>query len=174
MIERKKTFRHGVHPEEHKDLTEGKLLERLPIPDEVILPLSQHLGAPSEPIVSVGEKVYRGQLIAHANGYVSVPLHATVTGRVKAIENRHHATGRLVESIVIESDPHSPQTLYDERPVDWQNLSNEELLSMIQHGGFVGLGGSDFPTHVKLAIPEVKRVQYFFVNGCECEPYLTS
>ncbi|UCG52219.1 MAG: electron transport complex subunit RsxC, partial [Candidatus Latescibacterota bacterium] len=65
-------------------------------------------------------------------------------------------------------------TLYDERPVDWQNLPNEELLSMIQHGGFVGLGGAAFPTHVKLAIPEGKRVQYFFVNGCECEPYLTS
>ncbi len=174
MTERTKTFRHGVHPEGHKHLTEGQKIERIPVPDEVILPLSQHLGAPSESTVSVGDKVYRGQVIATANGFVSVPLHASVTGKVTAIENRHHPSGRLVESIVIESDPHSPQTLFDERPIDWERLNPKELLQKIQDGGFVGLGGAAFPTHVKLAPPEGKRVQYFFVNGCECEPYLTS
>ncbi len=174
MIERKRTFRHGVHPDSHKKLTEGRLIERLPIPDEIILPLNQHLGAPSEPAVAVGEKVYRGQMIATANGFVSVPLHASVTGRVKAIENRQHPSGRLVESIVIECDPRSPQTLYGEYPIDWEHLTSKELLSMIQHGGFVGLGGAAFPTHVKHSIPDGKRVQFFFVNGCECEPYLTS
>ncbi|MFQ5510993.1 MAG: electron transport complex subunit RsxC [Candidatus Krumholzibacteriia bacterium] len=170
----KKTFRHGVHPASHKSMTEGRLIERLPVPDEVVLPLSQHLGAPSKPIVSVGDKVYRGQMIAEAGGFVSVPLHASVTGRVKAVEKRHHPSGRLIDAIVIATDPHSPQTLYDGGPREWEHLRVEELLATIQHGGFVGQGGAAFPTHVKLAVPEGKRVQFFLVNGCECEPYLTS
>jgi electron transport complex protein RnfC len=174
MIKRTRSFRHGVHPDERKELTEGQRIERIPVPDEVVLPLNQHLGAPSESVVAVGDKVYRGQMIAKSRGFVSVPLHASVTGRVRAIENRHHPSGRLVESIVIECDPHSPQTLFDEHPVPWQTMSKEELLASIQVGGFVGLGGAAFPTHVKLAVPEGKRIQYFFVNGCECEPYLTS
>ena len=174
MIKRTRTFRHGIHPEEHKELTEGQRIERIPFPDRVVLPLSQHLGAPSEPVVAVGDTVYRGQTIAKATAFVSVPLHASVTGRVTAIENRAHPSGRLVESIVIECDPHSPQTLYDEHPVGWEGMSRDELLSTVQNGGFVGLGGAAFPTHVKLSIPEGKRVRYFFVNGCECEPYLTS
>ena len=169
-----KSFRHGVHPGDHKGLTEGRPLERLPVPHEVVLPLNQHLGAPSKCIVAVGDKVYRGQRIAEANGFVSVALHASVTGRVTAIEKRHHPSGRLDEAIVIATDPGSPQTLYDEGPTDWEALSNEELLRMIQNAGFVGLGGAAFPTHVKLAIPEGKHAKYFLVNGAECEPYLTS
>jgi len=169
-----KSFRHGVHPGEHKELTEGLPLERLPIPHEVVLPLSQHLGAPSKPVVKVGDKVYRGQRIAEASGFVSVALHASVTGRVTAIEKRHHPTGRLEDAIVIATDLASPQTLFDEGPMEWESLPNEELLRLIQNGGFVGLGGAAFPTHVKLAIPEGKHAKYFLVNGAECEPYLTS
>ena len=155
-------------------MTEGRPIERLPVPDEVILPLSQHLGAPSQPIVSVGEKVYRGQKIAQATGFVSVPLHASVTGTVAAIEKRHHPSGLLGESIVIASDPASPQTLYDGHGLEWETRETPDLVQMIQDGGFVGQGGAAFPTHVKLSIPEGKRVQFFFVNGAECEPYLTS
>ena len=169
-----RSFRHGVHPGEHKELTEGQPLERLPIPHEVVLPLTQHLGAPSKPIVSVGDKVFRGQRIAEASGFVSVALHASVTGRVTAIEKRHHPTGRLEDAIVIATDRSSPQTLYDEGPIEWEMLPNDELLRLIQNGGFVGLGGAAFPTHVKLAIPEGKHAKYFLVNGAECEPYLTS
>jgi electron transport complex protein RnfC len=169
-----KSFRHGVHPGEHKELTEGQPLERLPVPHEVVLPLNQHLGAPSKPTVGVGDKVYRGQKIAEAVGFVSVALHASVTGRVSAIEKRHHPTGRLEEAIVIATDIGSPQTLYKEGPIDWESLPVKQLLELIQNGGFVGLGGAAFPTHVKLAIPEGKRAQYFLVNGAECEPYLTS
>jgi electron transport complex protein RnfC len=169
-----RSFRHGVHPGEHKELTEGHPLERLPVPAEVVLPLNQHLGAPSKPIVSVGEKVYRGQKIADAAGFVSVALHASVTGTVEAIEKRHHPTGRLEESIVIATDFGSPQTLYNEGPVEWERHTTSDLLKIIQEGGFVGLGGAAFPTHVKLAIPEGKRAQYFLINGAECEPYLTS
>ncbi len=174
MVKPAKTFRHGIHPDSHKGLTADQPLERLPFPHEVVLPLSQHLGAPSRAIVALGERVHRGQRIAEAEGFVSVPLHASVTGTVSAIEKRQHPSGRLVESIIITTDPGSPQTLYDERTIDWENMSSRELLSLIQQGGFVGLGGAAFPTHVKLTVPEGKRAQFFLVNGAECEPYLTS
>lgn len=169
-----RTFRHGVHPEERKELTSGRLIERMPFPDEVVLPLSQHLGGPSRPIVKPGETVYRGQVIAEASGFVSVPLHASLTGRVRSVEKRPHPSGRLEDAVVIERDPASPQTLYDERVIEWEQREPRELLDIIQRGGFVGLGGAAFPTHVKLVVPEGKRVQFFLVNGCECEPYLTS
>ena len=169
-----RTFRHGVHPEGHKELTSGKPIERIPVPDEVILHLSQHLGAPSRPVVAVGQKVARGQLVAEADGFVSVPLHASITGTVVAIEKRHHPSGRMTDAVVIARDPASAQTLYDERPIPWRDLTTEQLLTEIQSGGFVGLGGAAFPTHVKLVVPEGKRVQFCLVNGAECEPYLTS
>jgi electron transport complex protein RnfC len=122
----------------------------------------------------VGEKVYRGQLIAEAVGFVSVPLHASATGHVSAIEKRPHPSGRPSESIVIACDPNSPQTLYDEQPIDWEHPDTKGLLTAVQGGGFVGLGGAAFPTHVKFVVPEGKRIQFFLVNGCECEPYLTT
>jgi electron transport complex protein RnfC len=168
------TFRHGIHPGEYKDMTAGRLIERMPFPQQVILPLSQHLGAPSRPIVTVGEKVYRGQLIALAAGFVSVPLHASASGRVTAIEKQPHPSGKPMEAIVIECDPASPQTLYNEGPITWEHLDTRATLAAIQNGGFVGLGGAAFPSHVKLSVPQGKRVQYFLVNGCECEPYLTT
>lgn len=146
----------------------------MPFSDEVILPLSQHLGKPSIPVVAVGNKVYRGQLIAAADGFMSVPLHASVSGHVSAIEKRHHPSGNLLEAIVIACDPNSAQALYDEGPLPWQDRSAAEILSSIQNGGFVGLGGAAFPTHVKFSIPEGKSVRFFLVNGCECEPYLTT
>ena len=169
-----RTFRHGIHPEEHKEQTLGSLIRRMPFPAEVVLPLSQHLGAPSKPVVKAGDRIYRGQLLAAADGFLSVPLHASVTGQVRAIEKRHHPTGKMVEAIVIASDPNSPQTLFNEGPIAWEHLSTRELLTAIQSGGFVGLGGAAFPTHVKFSVPEGKRVRFLLINGCECEPYLTT
>ena len=169
-----RTFRHGIHPEYHKEKTEGRLIERLPFPEEVVLPLSQHLGGPSKPIVTVGEHVYRGQMVAEATGFMSVPLHASVSGRVTAIEKRNHPSGKLVDAVVIACDPNSAQTLYNEGPLPWQDMSTAELIATIQNGGFVGLGGAAFPTHVKFSVPEGKKVRFLLVNGCECEPYLTT
>jgi electron transport complex protein RnfC len=169
-----RTFRHGIHPAEHKALTAGRLIERIAFPDEVILPLAQHIGAPSRPLVTPGEKVYRGQLIAAEGGFVSVPLHASATGTVTAIAKHHHPNGSLSDAIVIEVDQNSPQTLYDEHATDWEEMPPSALIEHIQRGGFVGLGGAAFPTHVKLAIPEGKRARWLLINGCECEPYLTS
>jgi electron transport complex protein RnfC len=169
-----RTFRHGIHPRTFKELTAEQQIERMPFPDELVLPLRQHLGAPSKPIVSVGDRVYRGQLIAEASGFVSVPLHASATGRVRAIEKWRHPAGNMSEAIVIEVDHSSPQALYDDTPRDWRSPSRENLVRAIQAGGFVGLGGAAFPTHVKLSVPEGKRVEWALINGAECEPYLTT
>lgn len=169
-----RTFRHGIHPDDFKEFTRDLPIERMPFVDEYVLPLSQHLGGPSAAIVKPGEKVYRGQLIAKSTGFVSANLHASVTGTVKAIELRHHPSGKFVESIVLERDPYSPQTLYDERKLPWENMDSKELLRYIQEGGFVGLGGAAFPTHVKLAVPPGKKARFFIVNAAECEPFLTT
>jgi len=169
-----KTFRHGIHPPEHKELTATRPIERIKFPDQVVLPLSQHIGAPSRPLVKAGDKVFRGQVIAEAGGFVSVPLHSSVTGTVVGIEKRHHPNGSLADSIVIDVDHTSAQTLYDGHELDWENMDNAQLLEAVRQGGFVGLGGAAFPTHVKLAVPEGKRAQWLLLNGCECEPYLTS
>ncbi|KAA3620150.1 MAG: electron transport complex subunit RsxC [Calditrichaeota bacterium] len=169
-----KTFDRGVHPGDFKEQTRTLPIERMPLVDEYILPLSQHLGGPSKAVVSVGEKVIRGQLIAEPAGFVSAALHASVTGTVIAIEPRPHPSGRFVESIVIKRDPYSAQRLFDEHATDWKKMEPAELLRAIQQGGFVGLGGAAFPTHVKLSVPPGKKVDFFMINAAECEPYLTS
>ena len=169
-----KTFRHGIHPPEHKELTASRPIERIKFPDQVVLPLSQHIGAPSRPLVKAGDKVFRGQVIAEPGGFVSVPLHSSVTGTVAGIEKRHHPNGSLAQCIVINVDHTSAQTLYDGHSVDWENMNTEQLLESVRAGGFVGLGGAAFPTHVKLAVPEGKHAKWLLLNGCECEPYLTS
>jgi len=169
-----KSFRHGVHPDDFKHLTRELAIERLPMPDKVILPLSQHLGKPSIPLVAVGDQVFRGQCIAKAGGFVSSPLHASLTGTVTSIGLHHHASGTPTEAITIERDPISPQALYAEQTLDWRTMSSEEIIAHIGDGGFVGLGGAAFPTHVKLTIPEGKRARFFIVNAAECEPYLNS
>lgn len=169
-----KTFKHGIHPGDYKDLTCDLPIERMPFTDTVVLPLSQHIGAPSRLRVKVGDKVQRGQLIADPGGFVSIGLHASISGTIVAIEKRHHPSGKMVESIVIKKDPFSPQTFYNPHPMEWQNLEPKALLALIQQGGFVGLGGAAFPTHVKLSVPDGKKARFLIINGVECEPYLTS
>jgi len=170
----KKTFRHGIHPGDFKDLTRHLPIERMPFSDEVTLPLSQHAGAPSEPLVKTGDKVFRGQIIARPVGFVSTGLHASMTGTVSSIALKNHPGGKLVQSITIKKDPLSPQQLYNSHSTDWMNMTPDELIDMIRHAGFVGLGGAAFPTHVKLKVPEGKKARFLIVNGVECEPYLTS
>lgn len=168
------SFRHGVHPDDYKGLTRDLPLERVPFFDEVILPLQQHLGKPSKPLVHPGERVHRGQLIAAADGFVSANLHASVTGKVRAIGPHNHPSGSMVDAILIETDPHSDQRLFGERRIPWKGLTSAETVNLIRDGGFVGLGGAAFPTHVKLTVPEGKRARFFIVNAAECEPYLNS
>ena len=165
-------FRHGVHPEEHKD-TAGLPVVRMPFVAEYVLPLAQG-GAPARPVVRVGERVHRGQLLAAPGGFVSTALHSPVDGRVTAIGPRPHSSGKLVESLIIAADPLSPQRLADGAATDWAALSADDFVARVQQGGLVGLGGAAFPTHVKYRLPEGRQVERLVANGCECEPYLTA
>jgi electron transport complex protein RnfC len=167
------SFRHGVHPTEHKDATERLPIEQMPFVGEYVLPLSQHIGAPSKPVVEAGDRVQRGQLIAEPAGFISTALHAPVTGKVAAIELRLAPNGKMMPSIVIEADPYSSQRIPELPPVDPAGLEPAEMVERVQRGGLVGLGGAAFPSHVKFNLPEGKRIRMVIINGCECEPYLT-
>jgi electron transport complex protein RnfC len=166
------SFRHGVHPHEHKE-TAGLSFERMPFVDRYVLPLSQHTGAPCASAVKPGARVRRGQVIGTPGGFVSTTLHSPVTGRVIAIAPRRHPNGQMVECIEIEADPYSMQQLNGRVPANWQTLSLDEFIDQVQQSGLVGLGGAAFPSHVKYKLPEGRRCQRLVVNGCECEPYLT-
>jgi Na+-translocating ferredoxin:NAD+ oxidoreductase subunit C len=167
-------FLGGVHPPESKELTAHLPVRRMPFPDEVVIPLSQHIGAPAKPIVKVGDHVERGDLIAEAGGFVSVPMHASATGTVKEITRWPHPSGNLTPAIRIAVDKHSAQVPRARTIPDWRGLSKPKLIQAVQDGGVVGLGGAAFPTHVKLSPPEGTVLEYLILNGCECEPYLTT
>jgi len=170
---RLRTFRHGVHPAEAKHATCGLAIERMPFVREYVLPLSQHIGAPSKPVVEAGQKVRRGQVIAEPGGFVSVALHAPVTGKVSAVELRLHPNGKMMPAVVIEADAFDSQRLPEVPPVDLSGLTPAEMVERVQRGGLVGLGGAAFPSHVKFNLPEGKKIRVVMINGCECEPYLT-
>ena len=170
----RKTFSHGLHPPEHKELTADKAVTRLPFPEVVYVPLSQHTGAPAELLVSPGQEVVRGEPIAKAAGFVSVPMHAPVTGRVREITGIPTPRGQLIPSVVIDVYPSADQSVLYGAPQDIDAMTPDELVAAVQDTGIVGLGGAAFPTHVKLKVPEGKSVDTIIVNGCECEPYLTT
>lgn len=167
-----RTFPHGVHPEEHKG-TASLPIERMPFTDTYVLPLGQHLGAPSRALVVSGERVTRGQRIAEAAGFVSVALHSPVTGTVRAVAARRHPNGALVPAIEIEIDRYAGQETPRGPAVDPQAGTIDDFVRRIQDAGLVGLGGAAFPAHVKYRIPDGAVVEELIVNGCECEPYLT-
>ena len=136
-------------------------------------PLSQHIGAPAKPVVKKGDRVLKGQVIAEAGGFVSAPIHASVSGTVKGMEPRLTATGTMANAIIVENDQQYEEVEY--QPVtSLGELTKEEILKRIQEGGVVGMGGAGFPTHVKLAPKNPESIEYILVNGAECEPYLTS
>ena len=168
------TFSHGVHPEEYKHFTEAQPIERMPFAEEYVLPLGQHIGAPSKAIVRKGEQVHRGQRIADPSGFVSVALHAPVDGTVTAIELTETPTGQMAPAIRIKTDPFSTQQLRLTPPPAPETLSLTAFIKSVQDAGIVGLGGAAFPAHVKFSIPEGKSCRYLMLNGCECEPFLTS
>lgn len=170
----KNTFKHGIHPPESKDETSGLPIRQFPFAPVIILPMAQHIGAPSEIVVREGQEVQRGQLLAKANGYVSVPMHAPVSGKVRKIANVPTISGKMSIGIYLEAFPFSTQEVLEGKPIDPDTATPEEILQGIQDAGIVGLGGAAFPTHVKLKIPEGKTCETLIINGVECEPYLTT
>jgi electron transport complex protein RnfC len=164
--------RGGIHPDTHKTGTADLPIEAIaPPPGEVWLPLIQHLGDPAVPLVKKGDRVVRGQKIAEAEG-TGVPLHATISGKVRPIDRRPHPTLVTSESIAILRDGDEEMEFLEDP--DWRSVSRDEALVRIRDAGIVGLGGAAFPTHRKLLLPPGARVDTFILNGAECEPYLTS
>ena len=168
------TFKHGIHPPEEKDETNSLSIRQFPFAPVIILPVVQHIGAPSEIIIREGEEVVRGQLLAKANGYVSVPLHAPVSGTIRKIVDIPTISGKMVKGIYLEAFPSSSQEVMEGIPVLLDTASKEDILQGIQDAGIVGLGGAAFPTHVKIKIPDGKHCKYLIINGIECEPFLTT
>lgn len=174
FLRRPPTFSHGgIYPAEHKALTAGLPIRRLAFAPKLVVPLSQHKGAPAKPLVKVGQEVVRGEPIAEAGGFVSVPMHAPATGRVVAIDLWPTAEGPHSPAIVIDVYEAASQEVLYEGEQDPMQMSQAELVQAVQDAGLVGLGGAAFPSHVKMQSSEDKPIHTLIVNGCECEPYLT-
>lgn len=167
------TFSGGIHPAYNKQLASGAAIEPLEPPAEAVVPLGQHIGAPAKPVVAKGDEVKVGQLIAEPGGFVSAPVHAPISGKVKAIEPRHHPMGKQLEAIVITGDGED-QWAEPMEPLDPASADHEALVGRIRDAGIVGMGGATFPTHVKLSPPKGKPIDTVILNGAECEPYLTA
>jgi H+/Na+-translocating ferredoxin:NAD+ oxidoreductase subunit C len=168
------SFRHGVHPAEEKELTRALPIRRMPYPDELVLPLRQHAGKPARLCVKVGQHVERGDKVGEADGFMSVPVHASAAGTVTAVEWWPHPDGSMAEAVRLEVDRYAPQVPRPRLVPRWEGLTRREVVLAVQEAGVVGLGGAAFPTHVKLSPPEGVTVHTLIINGAECEPYLTS
>ncbi len=166
------TFKGGVHPFEHKELTADKAIETMPLPKNVSIPLLQHIGAPCEPLVKINDTVKVGQPIGKAVGNISSPIHASISGVVKKVEFREVASGGKCICIDIEGDGLNEWYQPDVKR-DLEQLSAEDIVQLMQDCGLVGLGGAGFPTHVKYSVPEGAKIETVIINGAECEPYLT-
>jgi electron transport complex protein RnfC len=168
------TFRGGVHPREDKEATEHRPVEVLPLPARVFIPLSQHTGAPSKPVIKKGDPVKTGTLIGEPAGRISAATHASVSGTVADVADLPHPlTGRRVPTVVIDSD--GADTLADAiKERDYYGFTNEQIVETLRLSGVVGLGGAAFPTYFKLTPPKEKPIDTLLINGCECEPFLTA
>lgn len=165
----------GIHPPERKELSNRTPIQQPPLPARLVVPLAQHLGAPAEPCVTLGEHVLKGQKIAEATGFVSAPIHAPTSGTISFIgpQPYPHVSGMLNAAIVIDSDGQDewielqPQT-------DYRAMLPAMLLELIRDAGISGLGGAGFPTAVKLTSQPARKVRALIINGTECEPYITA
>ena len=168
------SFFGGVHPDEHKHLTCDKPIQEFPEPDVLVVPLSQHIGAPCKPLVKKGDAVTVGQTIGDNTG-LCVPVHSPVSGTVKAVEMRAHTSGKTMLSVVIEND-HQRILCPEIQPrtqTQVEILTPEDLIQIIHQAGIVGMGGATFPTHVKLQ-SGLGKVDTIIINAGECEPYITA
>lgn len=170
------TFIGGIHPHEGKELSEDRPIQVIAPEkgEEMVYPLSQHIGAPAKPLVAKGDQVLKGQIIAEAGGFISANVVCSVSGTVKMIEPRLTANGAMVQSIIVVNDGEENAVEGFGEKRDYTKLSKEEIRNIIKAAGIVGLGGAGFPTHVKLTPKDEAAITCVIVNGAECEPYLTS
>ena len=176
------TFSHGVHPPECKELAQNAAIEILPSPKKVVLPLLQHIGAPCAPLVKRKQEVALGELVAKGEGFVTSPVHSSINGVVQKTEVTTLSNGRHLKAVAIsaEGEQLSGSQLWDALfggswPLDdCRSIKPEDITAAIRDSGIVGLGGAAFPTHVKFTPNEKKPIHTMVVNGCECEPYLTT
>lgn len=164
-----RAFKGGTHPPEYKELSKDSPIEALPLPEKLIVPLSQHIGAPAVPVVNPKDRVVKGQVIAKANGFVSSNIHSPASGTVVAISKYPVAGGSRAECIVIQPEEDSEEFRYE--PLT--NPEPSQIVERVKEAGIVGLGGAAFPTHVKLSPPADYPIDTVIINGAECEPYLT-
>jgi len=168
------TFKSGIHPSYKKTSTENCSVCVAKTPQKVVIPLQQHIGAPTKPLVNKGDDVKIGQVIGESAAFVSASVHASISGKVKSVAPHWHPSGKMVDSITIESDG-KDEAFEEKSPKrDYSQLSPEEILIIAKKAGLVGLGGATFPTHVKLSPPKEKKIDAVILNGAECEPYLTA
>ncbi len=166
-----KTFSGGVHPVEGKDLSKDLPVRKVFPKDEVVIPCSMHIGAPAKPVVEVGDRVLKGQLIAEASAFISANVHSSVAGTVKAIEDKELVGGQKGLCIVIENDKTGESYKYDTMPSPW---TKEYIREAVKDCGVVGMGGACFPTHVKITPKDDSAIDHVIINACECEPYITA
>ena len=168
-----KSFRHGIHPPEHKEDTAHLAIQQFPFAPLLIIPFSQHIGKEAIPVVKPHDEVTRGQLLAKADGFMSVPVHAPASGIIKKIGLVPSISGTLVNGLYLEPFPASTQEVLEGKPCP-VDAGKDEIIAAIQNAGIAGLGGAAFPTHVKLKIPAGTQIDTLLINGVECEPYLTT
>ncbi|MCB2307198.1 electron transport complex subunit RsxC [Clostridium estertheticum] len=169
-----KSFRGGIHPNGSKNYTASKPIEIATLPSKVVIPVSQHIGAPCVPTVAKGDYVKKGQVIATSPAFVSSPVHASISGMVKDIALYPHPVFGKCLSIVIENDGKDEWIEGIPLVRDWEKLSSDEIKGIIKDAGIVGMGGATFPTFVKLSPPKDKKIDTFILNAAECEPFLTA
>ena len=166
-------FKAGVHPYEGKEYSGDKEIKRLSSEEIMVFPMSQHIGAPATPCVKVGDRVLKGMKIGQASSFVSSPVYSSVSGKVKAIEDRLMLSGKVSKCVIVTNDFENESVENFGINRDVNTLSNEEIIKIIGDSGIVGMGGAGFPTGVKLS-PKNQNIDYIIINGSECEPYLTS
>lgn len=173
MVIEPKSFKGGVDPGHYK-LTGHKPVEQATAPEKVYIPLHQHIGAPCEPLVEKEEEVKLGQKIGEGQGFVSAPVHASVSGKVIDITDYTHPLGTDAPAIIIENDGQDELHPDVKAKGNLEDLTADDLKEIIKEAGIVGMGGATFPTHVKLSPPDDKPIDTIIINGAECEPFLTS
>lgn len=167
-----KSFLGGIHPHDGKELAKDKPIEAMPAPAELVVPMSQHIGAPCTPVVKPGDLVRRGQLIGTSEAFMHADIHSPVSGKVVRIEERPHSGRIACLSVVIENDGADTWAEGLSMNRDWKAMEDEEILEAVRSAGIVGMGGATFPAHIKLK--PSKPVDILILNGAECEPYLTA